>query len=150
MGIKIMMPPDVMTSIAESLIVKHVIGELVRNSVKTESDQHYLTIVLHKGISSQVRSTTLRNIAKLLSCPTSVANHHIAEHFVSRNSGGQCTVCQQASTELRGRIQTMETTDEGKDSPSMLSVILTFDSVRTPSRLPSSSGSRVRSQPFVS
>ena len=145
-----MMPPDVMTSIAESLIVRHVLGELVRNSVKTESDEHYLTVVLHKGISSQVPRTTLRNIARLLSCPTSSANHHIAEHFVSRNARGECTVCKQASTELRGRIQAMETKDQGKDSPSMLAVTLSFDSVRLPSRLPTSSGGRWRRQPFAS
>ena len=138
------MPPDVMTSVAESLFVRHILGEIVRNSVKTESDEHYLTVVLHKGIPSQVPSTKLRNIAKLLSCPTSCANHYIAEHLVSSNAQGRCVVCLQASKELRGQIRAIEARNQGDGSSSMLAVTLTLDSVRLPSRRPSSSGGRGR------
>jgi len=105
MGMKIMMPPDVVAEVAESLSARRAVGEIASSSVRTEPDRHYLTVVLHKGLSPKVPSTRLSEIAKLLTCSTADANRYIAEHMVSPGPGASCTVCRRASKELKSKVR---------------------------------------------
>ena len=105
MAVKIMMPPDVVASVAESLSARQAIGEIARSSVRTEPDRHYLTVVLHKGISPKVPSFRLTDIAKLLSVSTADVNRYMAEHMVSSSPDASCVVCEQASKELTAKVK---------------------------------------------
>ena len=105
MGMKIMMPPDVIADVAESLLARRALGEMARVSARPEPDRHYLTVVLHKGLSPKVPSTKLADIAKLLSCSTADVNRYMAEHMVSSGPGESCTVCRRASRELKAKVR---------------------------------------------
>jgi hypothetical protein len=105
MAVKIMMPPDVVANVAESLSARKAIGDIAKSSVTTEPDRHYLTVVLHKGVSPKVPSTRLSDIAKLLSCSTGDVNRYMAEHMVSSGPEASCTVCARASKALKAKVR---------------------------------------------
>ena len=105
MGMKIMMPPEVVAEVAESLLARRALGEMARDSARPEADRHYLTVILHKGLSPKVPSTKLADIAKLLSCSTADVNRYMAEHMVSSGPGESCTVCRRASRELKAKVR---------------------------------------------
>jgi hypothetical protein len=131
MGIKIMMPPDVMERIAGTLLTKHLLGEIVRSTVKTPFDQHYFTVVLHKGVSNELPHMLIRDVAKILGCPTSTVHRHIAEHAVYGSARGGCRLCMQASKELKAQIMTHELKGRGRTETPSPALVMTFESVRS-------------------
>jgi hypothetical protein len=54
LGIKIMMPPEVMDSVAGALIAKQVLREIIGKSVITPLDEHYFAVMMHKGVSDDL------------------------------------------------------------------------------------------------
>jgi hypothetical protein len=104
MGIKIMMPPDVMDSVAGALIAKQVLREIVAKTVKTPKDEHYFAVMMHHGVSESLMRLNFLELSKLLSRPTSTIHHYIAEHMVYGSSRGGCRVCNSASKQLKELI----------------------------------------------
>jgi hypothetical protein len=104
LGIKIMMPPEVVDSVAGALIAKQVLREIVRNSVKTPLDEHYFAVMMHKGISGDLKRLSFGDLAKLLTCQTTTVHHMIAEHIVNGGVRGGCKFCNGASRELKALI----------------------------------------------
>jgi hypothetical protein len=129
LGIKIMMPPEVMNNIASTLIAKHVLGEIVRRSVKTPFDEHYLVVVMHKGISEQLPHLSFNALAKLLSCQTEKVRAHIADHMVTGSARGGCKICKGASEELQTMI--VEEKNKNHKGESLSSIVITMASVRS-------------------
>jgi hypothetical protein len=129
MGIKIMMPPEVMDNIASTLIAKHVLGEIVRRSVRTSFDEHYLVVVMHKGISEELPHLSFNALAKLLSCPTERVRAHLADHMVAGSARGGCKICKGASEELQ--MQIVEEKNKNHKGESFSSIVITMASVRS-------------------
>jgi hypothetical protein len=132
MGIKIMMPPEVMDNVASMLIAKHVFGEIVRSSVRTPSDEHYLVVMMHKGISEDLRHQSFNAIAKLLSCPAATVRAHIAEHMVIGSARGGCKTCLGASDELKRLI--VDEKNKSHSDESLSSMVITMASVSAATR----------------
>lgn len=99
-----MMPPDVINSVAGALIAKQVLREIVRTSVRTPADEHYFAVMMHKGVSGDLRHLSFLDLAKLLSCPTTQVHRFIAEHMVNGSERGGCKVCNEASKQLKRLI----------------------------------------------
>jgi hypothetical protein len=104
MGIKITMPPDAVNSAAGALIARQVLREIVSKSVMTPFDEHYFAVMMHKGVSGDLQHTSFNDLAKLLSRPTPMVHHYIAEHMVSGSARGGCKFCNKASQELKKLI----------------------------------------------
>jgi hypothetical protein len=117
LGIKIMMPPEVMDSVAGALIAKQVLREIVRKAVKTTLDEHYFAVVMHKGVSEELRHLSFNDLAKLLSCPTSRVHTHIAEHMIAGSANGTCKICRGASKELKTLIVEEKNKNHGSEGP---------------------------------
>ena len=118
LGIKIMMSAEVMENVAGTLIAKHVLGEIVRKSVRTPSDEHYLVVVMHKGVSADLQHMSFRDLAEILSCPPGNVHAHIAEHMVAGSARGGCKICKGASRELKRLIlEEKEKSKSGSPSP---------------------------------
>ncbi len=124
MGIKIMMPSDVVNSVAGALIAKQVLREIVRKSVKTPSDEHYFAVMMHKGVSDNLHRLTFYDLAKLLSCSTGNVHHLIADHMVYGSARGGCKVCNAASKQLKELIVEEKDKDHGGEDPLSLFILL--------------------------
>ena len=117
MGIKIMMPPEVVNSVTGALIARQVLREIVSKSVRTTSDEHYFAVMMHKGVSGDLRHLSFNDLAKLLSRPTPTVHHYIAEHMISGSARGGCKVCNAASKELKRLIVDEKDKDHGSEEP---------------------------------
>lgn len=117
MGIKIMMPPEVVNSVTGALIARQVLREIVNKAVKTSFDQHYFTVMMHKGVSGELRHMSFTDLARMLSCPTPTVHHYIAEHMVSGSARGGCKFCKGASKELKRLIVEEKEKDHGVEDP---------------------------------
>jgi hypothetical protein len=129
LGIKIMMPPEVVDSVAGALIAKQVLRQIARTAVRTPYDGHYFAVMMHKGLSSDIRSLSFNDLAKVLSCPTATVHTYIAEHMIYGSARGGCKICNAASPELQSLI--VEEKDKGRSDRDLLSVFITMDSVRS-------------------
>ena len=136
--VKIMMPPEVMNSIAGALIAKQVLREIVRRAVKTPSDEHYFAVMMHRGISEDLHHIGFGDLAKLMDCPTSTVHRHIAEHMLSGSARGGCKFCNGASRGLRLLIIDERKRDRKTRDP--FSVFITLDRVTAPRRRAGQSG----------
>ena len=112
-----MMPPEVMDSVAGTLITKQVLREIVRRSVRTPSDEHYFAVVVHKGVSDELQHLTFKDLAKILGCSTSRIHTHIAEHMLDGSARGGCKVCNKASKDLRKLIVEEKDRDHASEEP---------------------------------
>jgi len=101
MGIKIVMPPEEIDRVANALVAKAVLREMVRRLVSTPQDAHYFAVVLHRGLSDELRSLGYPDIAHLLACPTSDVQRFASEHARSERAKGRCAVCAKASRQLK-------------------------------------------------
>jgi len=124
MGIKIMMPPEVVNSVTGALIARQVLREIVSKSVRTPLDEHYFAVMMHKGISGDLRRMSFNDLAKLLSRPTPMVHHYIAEHMVRGSARGGCKLCRGASKELKQLIVEEKDKDHGSEEPFSLFVTL--------------------------
>ncbi len=132
MGIKIMMPPEVVNSVAGALITRQVLREIVRKSVKTPLDEHYFAVMMHKGVSSDLQHLNFYDLAKLLSCPTSTVHHHIAEHMIYGSAPGGCKICNGASKQLKKLVVEEKHKDHGVEAP--FSLFITLASISSEKR----------------
>jgi hypothetical protein len=130
LGIKIMMPPEVIDSVAGALIAKQVLREIVRKSVRTPDDEHYFAVVMHKGVSEALRHLSFNDLAKLLSCPNSRVHTHIAEHMISGSARGGCGICRGASKELKALIVEEKDKDHGRGPFSLFIALPAASSAR--------------------
>lgn len=130
-----MMPPEAVNSVAGALIAKQVLREIVQKSVKTPLDEHYFAVMMHKGVSSNLRRLTFLDLAKLLSCSTGKVHHLIADHMVYGSARGGCKVCNGASPELKELIVEEKDKDHGADDP--LSLFILLSSATSRGRRPS-------------
>ena len=121
-----MMPPEVIDNVAGALIAKQVLREIVRRSVKTSLDEHYFAVVMHKGVSEELRHLSFGDLAKLLSCPTSRIHAHIAEHMISGSARGGCKICKGASKELKSLIVEEKDKNHGGQGPFSLFIALSL------------------------
>ena len=121
-----MMPPEVIDSVAGALIAKQVLREIVRRSVRTSLDEHYFAVVMHKGVSEELRHLSFSDIGKLLSCPTSRIHAHIAEHMISGSATGGCKICKGASRELKTLIVEEKKKNHGSQGPFSLFIALSL------------------------
>jgi len=119
-----MMPPEVMDSVAGTLITKQVLREIVRRSVRTPSDEHYFAVVVHKGVSDELQHLTFKDLAKILGCSTSRIHTHIAEHMLDGSARGGCKVCNGASKELKALIVDEKKKNHGSRGPLSLFIAL--------------------------
>jgi hypothetical protein len=117
LGIKIMMPPEAINSAAGALIARQVLREIVNKTVKTPADEHYFAVMMHEGISDELRRMTFSDLAKMLSRPTSTVHHYIAEHMVNGSARGGCKVCRGASKQLKSLIVEEKDKDHGIEDP---------------------------------
>jgi hypothetical protein len=101
---------------AGARIAKQAMEEIVRKSVMTPLDEHYLVVVLHKGISEELRHLRFSDIARLLSSPTTKVHAYIAEHMVGGSAPGGCKSCNGASRELKRLIFEESKKNHGDDS----------------------------------
>jgi hypothetical protein len=124
MGIKIMMPPEVVNSVAGALIARQVLREIVNKAVRTQSDEHYFSVMMHKGISSDLRPMNFTDLAKMLSRTTSEVQHHMADHMIRGSARGGCRICNGASRELKKLIVEEKDKDHGSEAPFSLFVTL--------------------------
>jgi hypothetical protein len=115
LAIKIMMTPEVIDRVATSLLSGAILKDLVASAVKKHSDEHYLVVTLHKGISARVPNRNFASIAKLLSCSTRTVHHYIAEHAVESLSKTGCGYCRHASRRLKAKIRTETVTGRRAD-----------------------------------
>jgi hypothetical protein len=126
LGIKIMMPPEVMDSVAGTLITKQVLREIVRRTVRTPLDEHYFAVVMHKGVSGELQRLGFKDLAKILSCPTSRVHGHIAEHMVNGSARGGCKTCNGASKELKALVVEEKNKNHGSKGPLSLFIALSM------------------------
>jgi hypothetical protein len=112
-----MMPPEAINSAAGALIARQVLREIVGKTVKTPADEHYFVVMMHKGVSGELRHMSFADLAKMLSRPTPMIHHYIAEHMVNGSARGGCKVCKGASTELKALIVEEKDKDHGIDDP---------------------------------
>jgi hypothetical protein len=124
LGIKIMMPPEVVNSVAGALIARQVLREIVNKAVKTPADEHFFAVMMHKGIAGDLRAMSFSDLAKMLSRPTPTVHHYLAEHMVSGSARGGCKVCNGASKELKRLIVEEKDRDHGGEAPFSLFVTL--------------------------
>jgi hypothetical protein len=117
LGIKIMMPPEVVNSVTGALIARQVLREIVNKAVGTPADEHYFAVMMHKGGSGDLRPMSFGDLAKMLSRPTATVHHYIAEHMVSGSARGGCKVCNGASKELKKLIVEEKDKDHGSEEP---------------------------------
>jgi hypothetical protein len=117
LGIKIMMPPETVKSQTGALIARQVLREIVDTSVKTASDEHYFTVMMHKGISADMQHMSFNALAMMLRRPTPTIHHFIAEHMISGSARGGCEVCNEASKELKDVIFEEKKKDHGSEEP---------------------------------
>jgi hypothetical protein len=134
MGIKIMMPPEVVNSVTGALIARQVLREIVSKSVRTPQDEHYFAVMMHRGISGDLQRLSFNDLAKLMACPTQKVHHYIAEHMVNGSARGGCRVCKGASKELRDLIVEEKSKDRGVDDP--FSLFITIASISSARRRP--------------
>ena len=127
MGIKIMMPPEVMEGVAGELIAKQVLREIVRSAVKTPFDGHYFAVMVHKGVSTDLHGLTFGDISKVLCAPRSTVHGYIAEHMIYGSARGGCKLCEAASDDLKKLIVEEKRRRPGTRDP--LSVFITMASV---------------------
>lgn len=126
-----MMTPEVMDSVAGALITRQILQEIVRHSVKTEFDRHYV-VTMHKGVSQDLPRMSFTNLAKLLSCPKSAIHADIAEHMINGSKMGGCKVCHRASEGLKMQIVAEE---DGRGGHERLVGLITVDSLKLSGRL---------------
>ncbi len=112
-----MMPPEAINSAAGALIARQVLREIVNKTVKTPEDEHYFAVMMHEGISGELRRMSFTDLAKMLSRPTSTVHHYIAEHMVKGSARGGCKVCKGASKELKALIVEEKDKDHGVEDP---------------------------------
>jgi hypothetical protein len=124
LGIKIMMPPEAMSSVAGILITKQVLGEIVRTAVRTPLDEHYFAVVMHKGVQGDLQRLSFKDLAKILSCSTSKVHRHVADHMVKGSARGGCKFCSGASRELKELIVEEKKKNHGSDGPFSLFIAL--------------------------
>ena len=124
MGIKIMMSPDVVDSVARALIAKQVLREIVRESVKTPLDEHYFAVTMHKGVSDNLQRLSFKDISKLLSCSNARVHQLVAEHTARGRARGGCKLCNGASEELKGLLVQEAGRRHGSREPLSLLVLL--------------------------
>ena len=124
MGIKIMMPPEVVDSVAGALIAKQVLREIVRNAVKTPFDEHYFAVIMHKGVSKSLHRLSFLDLAKLLSCSTGKVHKLLADHMVYGSARGGCRVCNAASHELKELIIEEKDKDHGAGDSMSLFILM--------------------------
>lgn len=119
-----MMPPEVMDSVAGTLITRQVLREIVRRTVRTPLDEHYFAVVTHKGVSGEIQGLTFKDLAKILSCPTSKVHALIAEHMINGSARGGCKICNGASKELKALIVEEKNKNHGSKGPLSLFIAL--------------------------
>jgi hypothetical protein len=119
-----MMPPETVKSQTGALIARQVLREIVHNSVKTEFDEHYFAVMMHKGISGDMQHMSFNALAMLLSRPTPMVHHFIADHMVNGSARGGCKVCNGASQELKNLIFEEKDKDHGSEEPFALWVAM--------------------------
>jgi hypothetical protein len=123
LGIKTMMPVELVHSATGALIARRVLREIVRDSIRTPFDEHFFAVMMHKGVSGDLRGLSFSALAKLLSCQTSTVHHMIAQHIVNGNARGGCKYCNNASEELRA-LFVEEKNKNRSDEPFSLFVTL--------------------------
>jgi len=140
--VKIMMPPEVMRSVAGALIAKAVLREIVRRAVKTPLDEHYFAVMMHKGISEDLHHLSFGDIAKLLDCPNTTVFRYVTEHMLEGSARGGCKFCNGAARGLKVLIVDEKKRDRKTRDP--YSVFVALDRV-TPSRRRVGQTAQVRS-----
>jgi hypothetical protein len=130
--VKIMMPPEVMRSVAGALIAKAVLREIVRRAVKTPNDQHYFAVMMHRGISEDLHHISFGDLAKLMDCPKTTVHRYIAEHMLGGSARGGCVFCNGASRGLKALIVDERKRDGKTRDP--YSVFVALDAVTAPRR----------------
>ena len=112
-----MMPPGAVKSQTGALIARQVLREIVDKSVKTEFDEHYFAVMMHKGISGDMRHMSFNALAMLLSRSTPTVHHFIADHMVNGSARGGCEVCNGASKELKNLFIEETDKEHGSEEP---------------------------------
>jgi len=112
-----MMPPEVVDSVTGALIARQVLREIVNKAVKTPLDEHYFAVMMHKGVSGDLKRMSFNDLAKMLSRPLPTVHHYIAEHMVSGSARGGCKLCNGASKELKRLIVEEKDKDHGSEEP---------------------------------
>lgn len=136
--VKIMMPPEVMRSVAGALIAKAVLREIVRRAVKTPLDQHYFAVMMHKGISEDLHHLSFSEVAKLLDCPKTSVFRYVTEHMIEGSARGGCKFCNGAARGLKVLIIDEKKRDRKTRDP--YSVFVALDRVTAPRRRMGQSG----------
>jgi hypothetical protein len=134
LGIKIMMPPDVVEGVAGALIAKQVLREIVRSHVKSAADEHYFVVMMHKGVSRGVQNLTFEDISKLLARPKSSIHRMIADHIVNGSARGGCGVCNGASSELRTLVVEEKIKAHSQGPFSLFMLLSSYSPGRRPAR----------------
>jgi hypothetical protein len=101
LGFKIMMSPEVVSDAGDALSSRQELLGVVRRSVRTRLDEHYFAVMMHRGISDDLRPMSFSEIAKILSRRTPAVHHLIAEHMICGSARGGCKSCNGASKELK-------------------------------------------------
>ncbi|HVC27189.1 MAG TPA: hypothetical protein VND40_03420 [Nitrososphaerales archaeon] len=117
MGLKIMMPPDVVNSVTGALIARQVLREIVNKAVRTPFDEHYFAVMMHKGGSGDLRHMSFNELAKMLSASTQSVHHYVADHMINGGARGGCKYCNGASQELKRLIVEEKDKDHGSEEP---------------------------------
>ena len=125
MGIKIMTPPEEVDKVANALIAKAVLREIVRRVVKTPLDAHYFAVVLHKGVSHDLRSLGYADIAALLSLPAQTVQGYLSEHAKAEKAASGCRFCNGASRQLKALIKEEKKRKKGADPFSVFAPMAT-------------------------
>jgi hypothetical protein len=125
--VKIMMPPEVMRSVAGALIARAVLREIVRRAVKTPMDEHYFAVLMHKGISEDLHHLSFGEVGKFLDCPNTTVHRYITEHMLEGSARGGCRFCNGASRGLKALIVDEKKRDRKTRDP--FSVFIALDSV---------------------
>jgi hypothetical protein len=112
-----MMPSETVKSQTGALIARQLLREIVHNSVKTTSDEHYFAVMMHKGISGDMQHMSFNALAMLLSRSTPTVHHFIADHMVNGSARGGCEVCNGASKELKNLIFEEKDKNHGSEEP---------------------------------
>ena len=134
MGIKIMMPPEVVNSVTGALIARQVLREIVNKSVRTPFDEHYFAVMMHKGVSGDLQHMSFNSLARLLSRSTETVHHYLADHMIYGGARGGCKVCNAASEELKMLIVEEKDKDHGSEEP--FSLWITVASISSAKRHP--------------
>ncbi len=130
--VKIMMPPEVMRSVAGALTAKAVLREIVRRAVKTPLDEHYFAVMMHRGISEDLHHLSFAEVGKLLDCPKTTVYRYITEHMLEGSARGGCKFCNGASRGLKALVIDEKRRDRRTRDP--YSVFIALDSVLAPRR----------------